>query len=182
MKIWQINFWGVKKEFLTDRQVWKSAAKSACDLSNGRFHTLIPSTIPLQRSFCSSIGHISQYSIQGTNCLSKENENHFCFGSFILVMMLGCNDPESRDCRSPPSSHSICPKSKRQSGSTALYWKARVTSTDRNFESFSFKSPFLTRPDLQSYCAKNSDFGRLLFSSVQAAVTCQTKLILTRGN
>ena len=111
------QFLRCQKEFLTDRQVGKSAAKSACDLSNGRFHTLIPSTIPLQRSFCSSIGHISQYSIQGTNCLSKENENHFCFGSFILVMMLGCNDPESRDCRSPPSSHSICPKSKRQSGS-----------------------------------------------------------------
>ena len=30
--------------------------------------------------------------------------------------------------------------------------------------------------------AKNNDFGHLLFSSVQAAVTCQTKLILTRGN
>ena len=59
------SFWQI------DRQVGKSAAKSACDLSNKRFHTLIPSTIPLQRSFCSSIGHISQYSIQGTNCLSK---------------------------------------------------------------------------------------------------------------
>ena len=156
MKIWQINFWGVKnssskrvEETVIDRS--GKVPKSACDLSNVRFHTLIQITIPLQRSFCSSIGHISQYalhSIQGTNCLSKEKENHFCFGSFILVMMLGCNDPESRDCRSPPSSHSICPKSKRQSGSTALYWKARVTSTDRNFESFSFKSPFLTRPDL----------------------------------
>ena len=155
MKIWQINFWGVKnssskrvEETVIDRS--GKVPKSACDLSNVRFHTLIQITIPLQRSFCSSIGHISQYalhSIQGTNCLSKEKENHFCFGSFILVMMLGCNDPESRDCRSPPSSHSICPESKRQSGS-CIVPKTRVTSTDRNLESFSFKSPFLTRDQI----------------------------------
>ena len=131
-----------------DRQVWKSAKVSMrpfkCEISHSDTNYNSTSKVFLFRHW----SHLPICSIQGTNCLSKEKENHFCFGSFILVMMLGCNDPESRDCRSPPSSHSICPKSKRQSGSAALYWKARVTSTDRNFESFSFKSPFLTRPDL----------------------------------
>ena len=46
---------------MADRQLSSKVPKSACDLSNMRFHTLIWyiffKLIPLQRSFCSGIGH-----------------------------------------------------------------------------------------------------------------------------
>ena len=63
-------------------------------------------------------------------------ENHFCFGSFILVMMLRRNDPESRDCLAAAVvcqfatyfSLNLSPttKSKRHSGS-ALCLRRRST-------------------------------------------------------